>query len=124
MILGEQMRQRMFGISEPQRFQCLVAGQSEHALRHAQAQAALDEREAYSESHGLESSTVIQVLGLCNTLEAAKAPLKDTAVCILGSMNLPGSKTPSGSESILAEISAGNAALLQVHQVQCGGIAA
>jgi hypothetical protein len=48
MIFEEQLNQQMFGIHDPQRFRALVADQSETALRRAQEQAAMDERELYN----------------------------------------------------------------------------
>jgi hypothetical protein len=56
-VFQEMIRQRLFGISDPKRFQVLLTEQSDDALRRAQDQAALDQHEVYNEEFFLDYSS-------------------------------------------------------------------
>ena len=60
-VLREQIRQKVFGIKDPQRYHVLTTEQSETALKRAQEQAAMDEHEAYNQAtNGTSSFQVAQ----------------------------------------------------------------
>jgi hypothetical protein len=142
-VLLEQIRQRLFGISDPKRFQVLLTEQSDDALRRAQDQAAVYQHEVYNEeffrdftspmSHckslPLAGSNTLSPSQLAKKLEERNTRRRWMDCVQLTPMDIhDDSRTTNISGSVLqAEIAARNARLqqyLSLRQYQFGGMAA
>jgi hypothetical protein len=67
-VFKEQIRQRLYGICDPKRFQVLLTEQPETALRRAQEQAAMDEHEVCNNEEFFRGSSPVTSAYGSNTL--------------------------------------------------------
>jgi hypothetical protein len=144
-VLQEQVRQRLFGISDPRLFQVLLAEESEDALRRAQDRADVGQHEVYNEdffrdssspmSHCVEKSLPLDSPDTLSRLQLAKELEEwNTRRRLMDFLQLSSVDINDDSETTnipgavqVAEAAATNARLqqyLSLRQQQFGGMAA